>query len=331
MTFRTLALCLVTFSLAAGCTNEPEGALSREEARAMGGGSADGARDLCEVYGWYGDGAYCDEFCPRRDPDCEAACEVDADCPPIFCGDGDCAAVLCEAGACAVTGACTAQLRWLQKDAYVSAAGRSRPFWPPHTTMQLVVECGGEVVREAEAANHGTTVDAVDAEGTPILVEVYAEEVSGSRAELTALADAFEGCECGTTFLSMDELEDGLVQELVGELAGYAQEHLICSEDIGGTDAIVSALSMGDVDFVLANIGACTWASGASWEDGLDDALAAVAAATSETLADYHVCNNDALLQAELFARFRDEGVVSACEGSSSLCAGPAWLYDPAE
>ena len=313
----------------AGCSNDLSN-LTRDEARALGGGAADGARDLCEEQGWYGDGAFCDEFCPSTDPDCTAACALDEDCPPVFCPSGDCVQTRCVAGACAVADECTARLRWLQKDAYVSEAGRSRSFWPPHTTMQLVIECGGSVVREAAMVNHGTAVDAVDASGTPILVEVWSDEVSGSRADLDALADAFEGCECGTTFLSLDALDASLVEQMIGELAGYAQANLSCPESIGGTAAIVNALSAGDVDFVLTNAGACAWTSGASWEEGLDDALRTVAMASSGTLASYHVCNNDAQLQADLFERYRDLGTVQACNPASTFCNGPAWYYDPA-
>ena len=57
--------------------------LTKEEARAMGG-KADNGFDLCELFGWYGDGI-CDEFCPLPDPDC-GYCESNLDCDPSeFC------------------------------------------------------------------------------------------------------------------------------------------------------------------------------------------------------------------------------------------------------
>ncbi|MCA9610788.1 MAG: hypothetical protein KC619_34570, partial [Myxococcales bacterium] len=74
-------LPLTALAALAGCTAADPGGLSRDEARSMAGSAADSGRDLCEEYGWYGDGEYCDEFCPRTDPDCTAACAVDADCP----------------------------------------------------------------------------------------------------------------------------------------------------------------------------------------------------------------------------------------------------------
>lgn len=321
------ALLGLALSLAA-CSNDLSN-LTRDEARSMGGGSADGARDLCDDNGWYGDGAYCDEFCPRTDPDCTASCGADVDCPPLFCPAENCPTTRCVAGMCRVADECTARMRWMQKDAYVSTAGRNRNFWPPHTTMELTVTCGDEVVRVSEMVNYGTSVADVDDSGTPILSEVWSDEVGGSRADLLALADAFEGCECGTTFLSLDALDATLVGEIVGELSAYAETNLTCPDSIGGTAAIVNALATGDVDFVLTNANQCAWTSGAGWEEGLNDAMAVVVAATSETLADYHVCNNAARLQSDLFAQFRDFGSVTACAGNSSVCSGPAWFYDP--
>ena len=315
-------------ALAIGCTS-PDVTPSRDDARSMAGSAADSGRDLCEEYGWYGDGAYCDEFCPHLDPDCAGSCTADADCPPIFCASGDCATTSCVAGSCAIADDCTATLAWLQKDAYKSEAGRSTSFWPPHTTMTLTVSCGGETVREAVAVNHGTAPDALDAAGTVILERVWSDNLTGSRAELLGLADAFEGCECGNTFLSLDALDASLVNDLVAELAMYLSANLTCPDTIGGTPALVDALLSQNLDFVLANGASCSWASGASWEEGLNEALGVLAESSRATLADYHVCNNDAMLQADLFERFR-AGDVSGCDGGSSLCAGPSWLYDPA-
>lgn len=321
-------LCLVVIT-ALGCTADPTATGDRDEARRLGGG-ADLGRDLCEEYGFYDDGAWCDEFCPMPDPDCARACASDADCLPTFCAGDDCAATICAAGQCAVDAPCEAELEWLQKDAYKSEAGRTADFWPPHTTMVLRVRCGGAVVREEVAANHGTLPDAVDAEGTPILVSVHEATTAGTRSELEALADAFAGCECGTTFLSLDALEETVVNDLVGQLATYLNANLTCAELEGGTEALVDALVAGDVAFVLANGAACTWAGGASWEEGFDEALAAVAEATSETLADYHVCNNDAALQADLFDRFAAGERAATCDAASALCRSPRWFYAPA-
>jgi eight-cysteine-cluster-containing protein len=58
-------------------TNE----LTREEAARMSG-KADGI-DLCDFYGWYGDGI-CDTFCSDPDPDCDTSYDP---CDGLACGE----------------------------------------------------------------------------------------------------------------------------------------------------------------------------------------------------------------------------------------------------
>lgn len=223
---------------------------------------------------------------------------------------------------------CSVTLRWLQKDAYREGPGRISAFWPPHTTMTLDMECDGEPVASAVMANHGTLPDAVDPEGTPILVEVKQETVQGDRARLTALVEAFEACECGTTFLSLDALDAELVESLVGELSMYLGANLECPGD-GGVEAVVAALQAGEIDRVLELAPECRWTEGRSWEEGFDAALEAALSVSAEALADYHVCNNDAVLQASLWGRFVDTGEVVACDVASPSCDGPLWYYIP--
>lgn len=54
---------------AGGSSND---ALSRDDVRSFD--KADWPVDYCELYGWYGDGVYCDAFCPLPDPDCAKDC-----------------------------------------------------------------------------------------------------------------------------------------------------------------------------------------------------------------------------------------------------------------
>jgi len=83
-----------------GCTAgaPEEETLSREEARRLYYGSADHYGDLCEIFGFYGDGI-CDDFCSAPDPDCtatEPACVEDADCPNGYCAHfATCLAIGC--------------------------------------------------------------------------------------------------------------------------------------------------------------------------------------------------------------------------------------------
>ena len=104
--------------------------------------------------------------------------------------------------------------------------------------------------------------------------------------------------------------------------------HLTCT---GAVDAegLVQKLETGDIAGVLEVLPSCTWAAGFEWSLGFDEALAKIVAAAQETLADYHVCNNDAELQATLFDGFRKNAQVTACDGSSDLCRGPKWFYAP--
>jgi hypothetical protein len=228
-----------------------------------------------------------------------------------------------------VAESCTATFSWWQKDAYLDAAGRNSTFWPPHTTTTLEFTCtppdDAPPVAESEMVNHGTSIDDTDMDDAQILALMREETVSGTRAELTDLVAAYEACECGTTFLSLDALGDSAVMDLVDELSTYLTANMTCPVEAGGVAQLVSDLTAGDIAAVLALAPMCTFAAG-SWQEGLDDALAAIIAAAQEVLADYHVCNNDALLQAELWNAFASDGSVGSCDTSSLVCAGPEWF-----
>lgn len=231
-------------------------------------------------------------------------------------------------GGVAGTESCEATFTWLQKDAYKDTAGRSSDLWPPHTTTTLEVNCNGQLVKSAFRENHGTKPEDKDATGAVFLVPVGSMQATATFGELEALVSAYEACECGTKFLSMDALGDAAVQKLVAEIKAYVLAHLTCT---GSVDAagLVQKLENGDIAGVLAVLPDCSWASGFDWSLGFDDALGKIVAAAQETLADYHVCNNDAELQATLFDGFRKSGAVTACDGAGSLCHGPKWFYAP--
>ncbi|MFP6684877.1 MAG: hypothetical protein VB934_09195 [Polyangiaceae bacterium] len=233
--------------------------------------------------------------------------------------------------------ACSATLSIWQKDAYKETAGRTSALWPPHTTTTITMSCGRtaqgeqEVIQLAEMANHGTMVGAVDANGDHILVETSrSAPVSGDREELIALASSFADCECDgeTTFLSMDSLDDESAAALVESLSNYMEANLACDAD---TDVatLVSLLQEGAMLEALALLEHCSWKDGADIESGLDAALEQLALELQNTLSDYHLCNNDAKLQTELFERFANEGRVTICDKTSPICRGPLWFYDP--
>jgi hypothetical protein len=228
------------------------------------------------------------------------------------------------------TETCSGAMVVLQKDAYREVAGRSTELWPPHTTTELTWSCpsNSNVSTTSFRSNHGTEPTDTDANGDVFLVDVGSFAVSGTAAELSVLHDAYDACECGTAFLSLDALQDQAVQDVVNALANYITMNLTCS---GTVDAmgLVGLLQMGEIDAVIAEIPNCTWAAGSDWAGGFDEALNAIIMAAMETLADYHVCNNDALLQAKLIDTFVQTGEVVACDGDDMICHGPQWFYTP--
>ncbi len=218
---------------------------------------------------------------------------------------------------------CTATMRWMQKDAYAEYAGRTSNAWPPHTTMELRVNCGSGT-SVSEQVNHGTAVSATDPSGTPILVRVKTESVDGTEAEMTALANAFDSCHCnGTQILSMDSLSDPLVQDVIGDIRGYVTANMQCT---GATPAEIAAmLQGGDADAALVELDNCTWNTGHSWETAFETALAS----SGGNLDGYHVCNNDAMLQADLWDGFASGAGVTSCSLNAPVCSGPEFFYTP--
>lgn len=167
---------------------------------------------------------------------------------------------------------CRASFHWLQKDAYKDTAGRTSNLWPPHTTTLLDVYCqlddgDEELLTTTFQANHGTEPGAVDANGDVILVEVRADDIGGTRAQLLELVEAYKTCSCeaATKFLTLESLEDEAVQALVLNAISYLQAHLTCAVP-GGTDAVTTALQNGDIAQVLANLPSCTWSTGSDLE-----------------------------------------------------------------
>lgn len=253
------------------------------------------------------------------------ACASDDAAPPASGAEADDADVK---GA----GTCTATLRFLQKDAYKSTAGRTNDLWPPHTTTQLDIACGSPATIAASSfqANHGTKPTDKDANGDVILVETKAITATGKRAQLDAFQKAFDACSCegGTQFLSLDQVQDEAVQKVVADLVTYAGSVLVCTGDKPTAD-VVGLLQKGDLTAFLAALDGCTFREGESFEKGFNEALGKLLQASSTTLAGYHVCNNDAALQEELFTSFQTTGKIGKCDPANVLCAGPRWFYTP--
>lgn len=256
----------------------------------------------------------------------------------LSCGDsadGSATGESSGSGATSTTGTgtsdptCSAAFRVLQKDAYSDVAGRTSELWPPHTTTVLDLSCPGEGVVTAFQANHGTEPGEVDANGDVFLVETTKVTTTGPKSELLALQAAYANCSCdgATKFLSLDSLEEATASALLQTVSDYLSQNLTCSA--ATTDELVMLLANGDIAAALDIFPTCSWASGASFEEGLDQALTTLLEQTSEVLAGYHVCNNDAALQKALFDAYTPGATVVACDPDVDTCRGPLWLYSP--
>jgi hypothetical protein len=215
---------------------------------------------------------------------------------------------------------CTATLVFLQKDAYKETAGRSSALWPAHTTTVLEVSCQtsrGEQRIAPYKENYGTKPGTKDANGDEILVKTEMDSrivtTTAPWREMKNLVASYEQCDCDETkFLSMDKLtEQGKA------LAADIVRVLECP---GGEDALRTAIEQSRFQEALGIVATCEVRAGMSVD---------VQAQVQKTFADQHVCNNVAVLQADLFARFRDHKDASACSASSKLCSGPKIFFDP--
>jgi hypothetical protein len=225
---------------------------------------------------------------------------------------------------------CTATFTWWQKDAYFNSPGRSYPLWPPHTATELQVTCGAEIVDDVSQGNHGTTPGTTDDAGTPMLVDVLQQSVTGSMDDMNALVAAYQSCQCDPTtqFLSLDNVPDATMQQVMTTVLQYLSQNLYCPGSPSTSD-VVNMIQNGDYQDAAAAMPQCAWADGTSFDDGLQQAATQVLGHVGQTLAGYHVCNNDAMLQAGLFQAFAAGNGVVACDSTASVCAGPSFFYNP--
>jgi hypothetical protein len=227
---------------------------------------------------------------------------------------------------------CTATFHWLQKDAYKNTGGRTSSAWPPHTTTQVDVVCndadGNETFRTSTfQSNHGTEPGAVDANGRVYLDEVKTDSTTAPRATLQQFVASYKQCECDpeTTFLSLDSAKGDTEKAILGEVENYVTAHLICTGDVATSD-VVTMIDTGDYAGALAAAtNSCSWEAGYGFADGFKQATTAVVSSLSE----YHVCNNDAQLQAGLWTTLTSSGQVAACDNTSTICHGPSFFYNP--
>jgi hypothetical protein len=226
---------------------------------------------------------------------------------------------------------CTATFHWLQKDAYKNTGGRTDQAWPPHTTTQVDVVCndadGNETFRTSTyRENHGTAPGALDPNGRVYLDEVKNATTTAPRATLEAFVANYKQCECEpvTTFLSLDSVKGDTEKAILGQVESYITAHLQCTGDTSTSD-LVGMINAGDYTNALAALPSCTWDDGYGWPDAFSQATQSVVS----SLSDYHVCNNDAKLQASIWDTLVATGEATACDNTGDVCHGPSFFYNP--
>lgn len=227
------------------------------------------------------------------------------------------------------TDACTATFTFLQKDAYKSTAGRSSDLWPPHTTTVLDVSCQtsrGEQHMAPFKENYGTKPGAKDAQGNDILVKVDMDPsivtVKAPWGEMKKLVASYQSCGCDEKeFLGLDTIDaegKGLLEKLAPILD--------CPDS---NEALLLALKEKRFEDAKRMATACKIKDGVTPAQ-LSQAIAEVDAEVKRTFSEHHVCNNNALLQMDLFARFRDHEDATACDPHDrALCYGPKLFFNP--
>ncbi len=110
--------------------------------------------------------------------------------------------------------------------------------------------------------------------------------------------------------------------ELLGTLADYLRDDLVCAM---GTDTgdFADRIEAGEIDLALDTFEACHLGDH-TWTDAFDIAFAAAGGELTAT----HVANDDAMLQAALYAAWEETGEVGSCDPGHETCAGPTWFYD---
>jgi hypothetical protein len=225
---------------------------------------------------------------------------------------------------------CTAEIEFLQKDAYKST-GRSNEMWPPHTTVVLEVTCRtaqGEKKIAPFQENYGTPPGKLDANGKPMLtkVEMNPKVVTTSApwSEMKKLVASFESCGCNPDdFLGLDTIdEEGKV------ILEKLMPVLTCPD--GSEDELLLSLKEKRWDDAKEIVTQCRIRDGATPTE-IARAASAFEKQVRDTYAAKHVCNNNALLQADLFDRFRDHHDAAACSSKNPLCFGPKMFFNPAK
>lgn len=229
--------------------------------------------------------------------------------------------------------ACTAELVYLQKDAYKSTPGHANDLWPAHTTTVLQVTCQtktGPQTITPFMENHGTKPGTKDPAGSgkdmmdKIAVDAKLATTEAPWRDMRKLVAAYGTCECqDDTFFSLDSVDK--------EAAGVVQKLMPILTCQDAPEAFLKAAQERRFDDVKTMLMKCRVKEGTSATE-LAKAAAGVEAEVQKAFAGKHVCNNDAQLQSQLFKQFRETKEATACDPKDkTFCQSPKLFYRPAK
>ena len=91
------------------------------------------------------------------------------------------------------------------------------------------------------------------------------------------------------------------------------------------TDTVLNWLQNNELNKFLAIIADCNYSQN-DWIIALEISLAETISDLGHELEEYHVCNNDAIMQVDLVKNYIATGDIELIEGD---CNGPMWYYTP--
>jgi hypothetical protein len=225
---------------------------------------------------------------------------------------------------------CVATLEFLQKDAYVTR-GRTSDLWPPHTTTVLDVTCQtakGEQHIAPFKENYGTKPGTKDKDGNDMLALAKMDpQVVTTHApwgEMKKLVASYQDCGCDPKgFLGLDTIDvegQGLLESITPILS--------CPDS---NEDLLVALKEKRWDDAKAMVSRCHVKDDVSPAE-LAKTAADVEKQVKELYSEHHLCNNNAVMQADLFTRFRDHEDATACDPhDKKFCYGPKVFFNPAK
>lgn len=218
----------------------------------------------------------------------------------------------------------TGTLTVLQKDAYSNIAGRTSNLWPPHTTTVFKWENGTEV-----QLNHETAPDEVDAQGNPFLVVTKVYTFTATKSQMEAIQKAYKEAVCDDEnhkFLGLDDTKGVLESSFLNGLKEYiANDASFTCNGTVSKDSLIALFESGEIAKVIAELPNCSWEQ-ESWKLAILSVLFDVLKSFGHNISDYHVCNNDALMQVNLIKNFINTGKVTV---PHKTCIAPMIFYTP--